>query len=576
MQRLFFLTNVGSGRTNLLVMGCLSFLLSTSSPVAAQDETTEADLQPLPQQVSAEIDQALAEIKEQKEDIKHIERRLDDLEGVPATILGGRRDGMWASTFNKTLELARSIAVQEQRGMNVSAYKKTVVRELSDLPDEMYDAIGRLRARVEFPSSDLAPEDFVIADQKLFRQLQILDNFFRAIISFIEIADEFGLDASDEKAYMTRELVDAAASRSIFLDLALNDVTMLRSAIVTLPANENLADWLSAAQTRIQMTAEAMQTTIDLMRALGMETRQYRQQVLTVTGEITTDVLDVGIVAGLFSQWGKTSFDLLTKEGPKLIFRLLLVLFILFAFFQLAKLIQKGVDRALGSARVRISHLLRRMIVSSVRNLVVIFGVLIAISQLGISLGPLLAGIGIAGFIIGFALQDSLSNFASGMMILMYRPFDVGDVVDAGGVNGKVSHMSLVNTTFMTFDNQKLIVPNNLIWQSVITNVTAQQTRRIDLMFGIAYEDDIEKAERVLQEIVAANEAVLSEPEPQIKLHELGDSSVNFIVRPWVRTTDYWETYWDITKAVKLRFDEEGLSIPYPQRDVHIIEQKPA
>jgi len=576
MQRLFFLTNVGSGRTNLLVMGCLSFLLSTSSPVAAQDETTEADLQPLPQQVSAEIDQALAEIKEQKEDIKHIERRLDDLEGVPATILGGRRDGMWASTFNKTLELARSIAVQEQRGMNVSAYKKTVVRELSDLPDEMYDAIGRLRARVEFPSSDLAPEDFVIADQKLFRQLQILDNFFRAIISFIEIADEFGLDASDEKAYMTRELVDAAASRSILLDLALNDVTMLRSAIVTLPANENLADWLSAAQTRIQMTAEAMQTTIDLMRALGMETRQYRQQVLTVTGEITTDVLDVGIVAGLFSQWGKTSFDLLTKEGPKLIFRLLLVLFILFAFFQLAKLIQKGVDRALGSARVRISHLLRRMIVSSVRNLVVIFGVLIAISQLGISLGPLLAGIGIAGFIIGFALQDSLSNFASGMMILMYRPFDVGDVVDAGGVNGKVSHMSLVNTTFMTFDNQKLIVPNNLIWQSVITNVTAQQTRRIDLMFGIAYEDDIEKAERVLQEIVAANEAVLSEPEPQIKLHELGDSSVNFIVRPWVRTTDYWETYWDITKAVKLRFDEEGLSIPYPQRDVHIIEQKPA
>jgi small conductance mechanosensitive channel len=216
------------------------------------------------------------------------------------------------------------------------------------------------------------------------------------------------------------------------------------------------------------------------------------------------------------------------------------------------------------------------MIVSSVRNIVVLVGVLIAISQLGISLGPLLAGIGIAGFIIGFALQDSLSNFASGMMILMYKPFDVGDVVDAGGVKGRVSHMSLVNTTFMTLDNQKLIVPNNLIWQSVITNVTAQRTRRIDLMSGIAYEDDIEKAEKVLQEIVDDNEAVLSNPEPQIKLHELGDSSVNFVVRPWVRTGDYWDTYWDITKAVKLRFDEEGLSIPYPQRDVHIKEQKPA
>jgi len=573
---LAFYSNTGSDRTNLIVAGCLSFFLSTSGPAAAQEKTSEADLQPLPQEISLQFDQLLAEIEEQKEDINHIERRLDDFEGIPARILGERRDGMWAAMFHKTLKLAREIAAQERRGVNVAAYKKTAVGELSDLPDEMYDAIERLRDRVVFPSSELPPQEFVIADQQLFKQLQDLDNFFRTLISYIEIADEFSLDAAEEKAFMIRELADAAANRSIFLELALNDVTMLRSAIVTLPTNESLADWLSAAQTRIQMTAEAMQNTVNLMMALEMETRQYRQQVLTVTGEITTDVLDVGIVAGLFSQWGKTSVDLLTKDGPKLIFRLLLVLFILFAFFQFAKLVQKGVDRALGSARVRISHLLHRMIVSSVRNIVVLLGVLIAISQLGISLGPLLAGIGIAGFIIGFALQDSLSNFASGMMILMYKPFDVGDVVDAGGVNGRVSHMSLVNTTFMTLDNQKLIVPNNLIWQSVITNVTAQRTRRIDLMFGIAYEDDIEKAERVLQEIVTANEAVLSDPEPQIKLHELGDSSVNFIVRPWVRTSDYWDTYWDITKAVKFRFDQEGLSIPYPQRDVHIIEQKPA
>jgi small conductance mechanosensitive channel len=264
------------------------------------------------------------------------------------------------------------------------------------------------------------------------------------------------------------------------------------------------------------------------------------------------------------------------KEGPKVLFRLLLVLLILFAFFQLAKLVQKGVSRALGSARVSISSLLRTMIVSSVRNLVMMVGILIAISQLGVSLGPLLAGLGIAGFIIGFALQDSLSNFASGMMILMYRPFDVGDVVDAGGVRGKVNHMSLVNTTFMTLDNQRLIVPNNLIWQSVITNVTAQHTRRIDLVFGIAYEDDIDLAERVLREVVEAHDAVLDDPELVIRLHELGESSVNFIVRPWVKTSDYWDTYWDLMRAVKVAFDKEGISIPFPQRDIHVIEQKPA
>jgi len=551
-------------------------MLWASSPAGAQDQAPDADLQPLSQEVSAQFDQVLAEIELQKEDIQRIERRRGDFEAELAAILGARLDRQRTSMFHKTLELARSVASQESEGRDVSAYKENLVRDLSDLPDEAYIAMQHLRDRVEFPSSELPPEKFVVADQELFKQLQEQDEILRALTAYIEVADEFNLDASEEKVYLVDELTDIVANRSVFLEIALNDVTMLQSTTVTLPGNENLTAWLSAAQTRVHLAAKAMQSTIALMSALGLETRHYRQQVLTATGEITTDVLDVGIVAGLVSQWGKGSVELLKTEGPRLMFRLLLVLLILFGFFQFAKLVQKGVDRALGSARVRISHLLHRMIVSSVRNLVVLFGVLIAISQLGVSLGPLLAGLGIAGFIIGFALQDSLSNFASGMMILMYKPFDVGDVVDASGVRGKVSHMSLVNTTFMTLDNQKLIVPNNLIWQSVITNITAQRTRRIDLMFGIAYEDDIEKAERVLQEIVDDNEAVLSDPEPQIKLHELGDSSVNFIVRPWVRTSDYWDTYWDITKAVKLRFDEEGLSIPYPQRDVHIIEQKPA
>jgi small conductance mechanosensitive channel len=170
------------------------------------------------------------------------------------------------------------------------------------------------------------------------------------------------------------------------------------------------------------------------MKLVNLETRQYRQQVLTATGEITSDVLDVGIVASLAAEWGKTSLDLILSEGPRLVFRLLLVLFILFVFFQVSKLVQKGVERGLNSSRIRISHLLKRMIISLVRNFVIILGILVAISQLGISLGPLLAGLGIAGFIIGFALQDSLSNFASGLMILMYKPFAVGDVVDANGV----------------------------------------------------------------------------------------------------------------------------------------------
>jgi small conductance mechanosensitive channel len=318
-----------------------------------------------------------------------------------------------------------------------------------------------------------------------------------------------------------------------------------------------------------------MNEIVTLMNSLGLESRQYRKQVLTVTGDITTDVLDVGIVANLLADWGSAVGSVVAKEGPKLLFRLFLMALIVFGFVQLAKIVQKLVRKGLNSARVRISYLLKEMILSSVKNLVIILGILIALAQMGVSLGPLLAGLGIAGFIIGFALQDSLANFASGMLILLYRPFDVGDVVEAGGVRGTVNNMSLVNTTFLTLDNQRLIVPNNLIWSTVITNVTAQRTRRIDLVFGISYEDDVEKAQKVLQDILDDHEIVLDDPEPIVRVLELGESSVNLAVRPWVKTKDYWETYWDITKIVKLRFDEEGISIPYPQRDLHIKEQKP-
>jgi small conductance mechanosensitive channel len=187
-----------------------------------------------------------------------------------------------------------------------------------------------------------------------------------------------------------------------------------------------------------------------------------------------------------------------------------------------------------------------------------------------VSIGPLLAVVGAAGFVIAFALQDTLGNFASGLMILFFRPFDVGDVVDAAGVSGKVTAMNLVSTTIKTFDNKDMVVPNNKIWHDVITNATGVDTRRVDMEFGIGYDDDIDRAQAILEEIVAAHPKALKDPEPTIRMSALGDSSVNFICRPWAKTADYWDVYWDVTKAVKKRFDAEGIGIPYPQRDVHL------
>jgi small conductance mechanosensitive channel len=172
-------------------------------------------------------------------------------------------------------------------------------------------------------------------------------------------------------------------------------------------------------------------------------------------------------------------------------------------------------------------------------------------------------------------LQDSLGNFASGILIMVFKPFDIGDLVEVGGILGTVKSMNLLSVLVHTPDNKAVIIPNNNVWADAITNVTGTSTRRVDLVFGIGYDDDIEKAKHIMEEVVSEHPLVLKDPEPVINVHELADSSVNFVCRPWVKTADYWEVYWDITRIVKQRFDKEGVSIPFPQSDVHVYNALP-
>ncbi len=201
--------------------------------------------------------------------------------------------------------------------------------------------------------------------------------------------------------------------------------------------------------------------------------------------------------------------------------------------------------------------------------------VIAAAGQLGINTASFLTIVGAAGLAIGLALRDSLSNFASGVMLILFRPFRVGDVVNAAGVTGKVETISMFTTIMNTPDNQKIIVPNSAITSSTITNITANETRRVDMVIGIGYEDDISRAKDILARLIEEDERILSDPAPTIAVSELADSSVNFVVRPWVKTPDYWNVYFDLTEKIKKTFDAEGISIPYPQTDVHLYQEKP-
>lgn len=202
------------------------------------------------------------------------------------------------------------------------------------------------------------------------------------------------------------------------------------------------------------------------------------------------------------------------------------------------------------------------------------FTVIAALGRVGVQTTSFVAVLGAAGLAIGLAFQGSLSNFAAGFLMILFKPFKVGDYIEGAGVAGTVKEIEVFTTTIMTVDNKKVIVPNSKITSDNIVNYTAEETRRVDMVFGIGYNDDIDKAKEVLNDIVKNFSGVLADPAPQIELSELADSSVNFIVRPWSKTADYWTVKFGITEEVKRRFDKEGISIPFPQRDVHLFNEK--
>ncbi len=219
--------------------------------------------------------------------------------------------------------------------------------------------------------------------------------------------------------------------------------------------------------------------------------------------------------------------------------------------------------------RAKLDEMLINFISSIISVLLLLFIIVAALGQLGVDTTSLIALVGAAGLAVGLALQDSLKNFAAGVLLILFRPFREGDFVEVAGIAGICEHISIFNTVMRTGDNREVIIPNGSIYSGVITNYSARDTRRVDMVFGISYEDDLRKAKQILMDIVKSDERVLADPAPVVVVAELADSSVNFNVRPWVKTADYWSVLWDVTEQVKLRFDEEGITIPYPQVQMH-------
>lgn len=273
--------------------------------------------------------------------------------------------------------------------------------------------------------------------------------------------------------------------------------------------------------------------------------------------KFTTWVNDAGIV------------DMLVSFGIKLLIALVIVAIGAW----LGRRVQNALETLLRKRHM--DEILVDFLGTMVRYVVIVVAIVAALDIAGIPATSLLAVVGAAGLAIGLALKDSLSNFAAGVMLALFRPFTKGDFVEAGGISGVVDEILLVNTRMVTPDNRVITIPNGVIWNDPIVNYNAKNTRRIDMEFGVSYDDDLKVASDILMRVCSEHSKVLKEPEPVVLMTALADSSVNFWVRPWVSSADYWTVRAEIMEKAKAELEAAGCSIPYPQRDIHVDQVNP-
>ena len=516
-------------------------------------------------------------LDEDIESLRLLMRKIETAEENDRDFLVYRQDERVFSLFAdyealvlKTINLPEGLEERQSVIAHLEAYGTDLGPALFNRIEEIKQNLIKQTAELK----DLSGARFV-AKQAYIQSLESTRiNYYKVLAGFVANRDVMGLPTPALREKLATELylyAETLAGRIEYSGEARGNVERHLSMD---KGNAEIDQALKALSIRHMLNLERLEMIISVLDSLELDSSSYKTIMLKQADSISINFFSLEAIGAVIKDSWSALMHAVKDNAPDLVFRILLFVIVLLIFRALARITKRVVRVATNRSTLDMSELLKDILVSTSGGTVMAMGVLMALSQVGISLAPMLAGLGVIGFIVGFALQDSLGNFAAGAMILIYRPFDVGDLVEVTGASGLVQKMNLVSTTITTLDNQTLVVPNSKIWGDVIKNVTSQTERRVDLVFGISYGDDIELAEKVLTEIVENHEKILKDPEPRIKLHTLADSSVNFIVRPWTKTDDYWDVYWDLTREVKLRFDREGISIPFPQTDVHLYSEK--
>jgi len=496
----------------------------------------------------------------------------ESAEGIRQDALLYRREDLTLQLLKSLVRVARRVLAMPADAAERGELAARLAIKDSNLEAAFTDRFDKLLGRINqktLQAANVSGADRAILDAEIDSLSELRLRFLETIVDIVKIREALNFPRGALEVIAGRSLETYANERVGFIQLSSQMRKSISEKLKMSGKDPDLLAALSLQEHYIARATTRLDRTITQLDRLDMETASLRRVMIEQSKAISVSMVDADVLNILWEDLRDSLSVWLQFSAADFLFQALVFAAILLGARLLGRLARNLVQRGFSRNPGNTSQLLRDMTISLVGGGVFVIGFLIALSQIGISLAPMLAGLGVAGFIIGFALQDTLGNFAAGGMILIYRPFDVDDYIEVAGVDGTVKKMNLVSTTITTPDNQALIIPNSKIWGDVIRNKTGQRVRRVDLEFGISYSDSIEHAEEVFRKVLATMPAVLPEPAPNIQVIRHGESSIDFIVRPWVKTEDYWPTYWAMQRAVKLAFDEAGITIPFPQRDVH-------